>query len=197
MENYVTYSISQIYNNINSNKINIENILSNKLFLLLKEINTNIIDNVFIFNNTDILIVMKNYGKNIGLGQLYLMFRTSYHSNSSNNVNILLKDLLDNDNDNDNNNDKLLEEYSKRSNINLNHCNPVRFLKGILSYDFEENILEKLHNNILKENINFTLKFELLNKIEQNFLIKKIIITTFNVIFENFEKFILNINTMN
>lgn len=186
MENYVTYSILQIYNNINSNKINIGNILSNKLFLLLKEINTNIIDNVFIFNNTDVLIIMKNYGKNIGLRQLYLMFRTSYDSNSNNNINILLEDLLDND--------KLLEEYSKRSNINLNDCNPVRFSKGILSYDFEENILEKLHNNILKENINFTLKFELLNKNEQNFLTKKIIKTTFNNIFYNLQVFIENIN---
>lgn len=89
----------------------------------------------------------------------------------------------------------ILQKYnSKRSNINLNDCNPVRFSKGILSYDFEENILEKLHNNVLKENINFTLKFKLLNKIEQNFLTKKIIKTTFNNIFYNLQVFIENIN---
>lgn len=189
METNIMYSISQKYNNINSKKVNIKNILSNKLFLLLKEININIIDNVFIFNNTDVLIIMKNIGNNIGLRNLYLMLRISYCSDSNKNIKILLDDLIDND--------TLLEEYSKRSNINLNNCNPIRFSKGILCYDFEENILEQINNNILKENINFTLKFELLNEIEENFLTKKIIKTTFNNIFNNLQMFIENMNNMN
>jgi hypothetical protein len=89
--NKKAYNLSFNINNINPNKINFENLLNHNIYSLLEKINPELIDKIHIlkvYNDdaADIIIILKNLVKDLGIKQKYILFYTKRKIDLENNI---------------------------------------------------------------------------------------------------------------
>lgn len=128
---------------------NIFKFLNSKLFILIGELNKEIIEDVKVVNKisnneNDVLYVFKRFGSELGISKKHLLIKTLFHNNNNNNIEIIGKNI--NINKIINNTEPIDCHFSKLiiSNINNDFIN--------INYDFNMTINEDLPiymNNII------------------------------------------------
>lgn len=84
-KNSKTYSLDFKLQNTN---INLKNIINFKLYELIAELNKDVVEKIEVINTIsdtviDLLFVFKRFGKELGIGQKYMVLRSIYEKNIS------------------------------------------------------------------------------------------------------------------
>ena len=85
------YKLEFDMENIDPNKINIENLINHNIFELLEKLNPDLIEKIYILkiyddDTTDIAMLLKNIAKEIGIKQKYILFRNKRTIDLHNNI---------------------------------------------------------------------------------------------------------------
>ena len=194
------YNLEFDFKNINPNKVNIETLLSPKIYHLIEKFNSDLIEKIYILNElneneTDVCILIKPIAKEIGIKQKYLLFRTTKAINSQTNSIIFHnKDLTYINQD-------LVTYYFKTFNLDNNNYEPMIFEYGktqILLSNSRNNLnnLSLIDTNNLTDNIDlkFSIDFNLSIKDDIPLHMENFIGLLFKKMFYNIKEFINKIN---
>ena len=88
--NNTAYNLKYDFSNLDPNKVNIKALLSVGIYELLEKLNAELIEKIIILNvlnnnETDIFILLKQIGKDVGIKQKYILFRKKRYINFFNN----------------------------------------------------------------------------------------------------------------
>lgn len=159
-----SYILNYTYKNVDLNKINIDSLLGNNIFNLLEKLNNELIEKIYILNETDgfidVCILLKQIAKEIGIKQKYLLFRSIKKINKENySIIFNIKDikLID---------ENLYDEYLKKINIkNNSNYESLLFTYGYIKLyilNCDKNIFDNIFNsNKINTNITLDIDFEL------------------------------------
>tara|TARA_B100000900_G_scaffold376316_1_gene358979 strand:- start:1748 stop:2437 length:690 start_codon:yes stop_codon:yes gene_type:complete len=197
--NNTAYNLKYDFNNLDPNKVNIKALLCIEIYELLEKINPEFIEKIIILNKlneneSDICILLRQIGKEVGIKQKYILFRTTRGLNYFNNSIVFYnKDLSQINPD-------LIPHYIKQYNLDLNKYDPMIFNYGktnIVLNNLEHGELNKLsndenfNNNI---NIDFTIDFQMLINDDLPIYMEDLIGLMFKKMFYNLKLFIDNLN---
>ena len=197
-DNIKTYKLLFAINNIDTSKINLENFLSLNIWKLIDKINPDLIEKIHIMkvyndNDADILILLKQIAKDIGMKQKYIIFNTKRKLDNINNRIIFInKDLNLVDNNK-------VKEYLESINININRYEKIVYNFGIIKISLSNiNIteLEDKNNNNNKTNIinsKFETDFQLIINDNLPIYMENLIGLIIKKIFYNLKVFIDNL----
>tara|TARA_X000000368_G_C23028870_1_gene711523 strand:- start:961 stop:1632 length:672 start_codon:yes stop_codon:yes gene_type:complete len=197
-DNIKTYKLLFAINNIDTSKINLENFLSLNIWKLIDKINPDLIEKIHIMkvyndNDADILILLKQIAKDIGMKQKYIIFNTKRKLDNINNRIIFInKDLNLVDNNK-------MKEYLKSINININRYEKIVYNFGIIKISLSNiNIteLEDKNNKTNKTNIinsKFETDFQLIINDNLPIYMENLIGLIIKKIFYNLKVFIDNL----
>ena len=198
-DNIKTYKLLFAINNIDTSKINLENFLSLNIWKLIDKINPDLIEKIHIMkvyndNDADILILLKQIAKDIGMKQKYIIFNTKRKLDNINNRIIFInKDLNLVDNNK-------VKEYLESINININRYEKIVYNFGIIKISLSNiNITEledKNNNNNNKTNIinsKFETDFQLIINDNLPIYMENLIGLIIKKIFYNLKVFIDNL----
>ena len=197
-DNIKTYKLLFAINNIDTSKINLENFLSLNIWKLIDKINPDLIEKIHIMkvyndNDADILILLKQIAKDIGMKQKYIIFNTKRKLDNINNRIIFInKDLNLVDNNK-------MKEYLESINININRYEKIVYNFGIIKISLSNiNIteLEDKNNKTNKTNIinsKFETDFQLIINDNLPIYMENLIGLIIKKIFYNLKVFIDNL----
>ena len=194
------YNLKFDFKDINPNKVNIETLLSTKIYELIEKFNNDLIEKIYILNElneneTDVCILIKPIAKELGIKQKYLLFRTTKTiNNQTNSVIFYNKDLTYVNPD-------LVTHYFKTFNLDNNNYEPMIFEYGrtqiLLSNSSNDlNNLSLIDTNNLSHNIDlkFSIDFNLSIKDNIPLHMENFIGLLFKKMFHNIKEFINKIN---
>ena len=197
------YNLKFDFKNLNPSKVNIKTLLSPSIYELIEQVTPDLVEKIFILNilnenETDICILFKSFGKEVGIKQKYMIFRTTrginYFSNTIefNNKDITLVDQSK----------LLLNNYIKQIELDTNKYEPIVFNYGktlINLYNLEPQELSRLNNEepfVSIMNINFCIDFIASIEDDLPLYMKNILGLMFKKIFYNLKQFIDNLNNI-
>ena len=195
------YNLKFDLKKLNPLKINIKALLSPSIYELIQQVSSNLVEKSYILNilnenDTDICIILKAYGKEVGIKGKYIMFRTSRNINFfSNTVYFYNKDITQIDPSK-----VLLNKYLKQIHIDSNNYEPI-------FYNYGKTVIN-LHNLEAQELLRLNNEEPLTSLIDINFSIDFIITIEDNLptymqnavgmmlknIFDNLKQFIDKLN---
>jgi hypothetical protein len=194
------YNLKFDFKNIDPKKVNIETLLSPKIYHLIEKFNSDLIEKIYILNElnpneTDICILIKPIAKELGIKQKYLLFRTTKAiNNQTNSVVFYNKDLTYVNPD-------LVTHYFKTFNLDNNNYEPM-----IFEYGKTQILLSNSNNNLnnlslkdasnISDNIDlkFSIDFSLSIKDDIPLHMENFIGLLFKKMFYNVKEFIYKIN---
>lgn len=194
------YNLKFDFKNINPKKVNIETLLSTKIYELIEKFNNDLIEKIYILNElneneTDVCILVKPIAKELGIKQKYLLFRTTKAINNQTNCVVFYnKDLTYINPD-------LVIHYFKKFNLDNNNYEPMLFEYGKTQI-LLSNSSTGLNNFLLTESsnlsdnidLNFSIDFNLSIKDDIPLHMENFIGLLFKKMFYNIKEFIYKIN---
>jgi hypothetical protein len=131
----IPLSINKVYNlqfelnNLSTQKVNTELLLTTQIYELLEQVNTELIERIYILktlnaHETDICILVKQVAKEVGIKQKYIIFRATRYLNKLNNsITYYNKDLIYEHKD-------LIDDYLHSINLNNIDYEPLTYNFG-------------------------------------------------------------------
>ena len=141
LTNNKAYNLQFELNNLNTNKVNIELLLTTQIYDLLEKVNVDLIERIYILNTlnaqeTDICILVKQIAKEVGIKQKYILFRcTKYLNKLNNSITYYNKDLIYEHKD-------LIDNYLNSINLDTDNYEPLIFNFGKTSISLSNEIIQ-------------------------------------------------------
>ena len=195
--NQTTYELTFCLKSLNPDKINIENLLSYNIYELLEKINNDLIEKIILLeifddSKVDILILLKHIGKETGLKQKYMLFRSCKKVDYENDIiTFENKDitLLDNE---------LASKYISLNKLNMINIEPLIYNYGSTIIKIHNIDLEELSQNAENKNIlldvDFNITYQILTNDNLPLFMKNTIGLIIKKIFYNLKQFIDKLN---
>ena len=190
--NNKAYNLQFDFNNLNTNKVNIDTLLSTSIYDLLEKVNSELIEKIYILDiintyETDVCILLKPIAKEIGIKQKYVIFRTTKYSNNlNNNVTFYNKDLIYEHKD-------LINAYLKSINLDTEKYEAMTFNFGKTHITLND---EQSTNNVDKViSVKFSVDFQLTITDDLPLYMNNLIGLMFKKMFYNVKMFITNLNS--
>jgi len=195
------YNLKFDFKKLNPSKVNIKALLSPSIYELIEQVTPDLIEKIYILNvlnenDTDVCLLLKSFGKEVGIKQKYMMFRTSRNINFfSNTMHFYNKDITLIDPSK-----VLLNNYLKQIQIDTNKYEPIIFNYGktfINLHNLEPQELSRLNNEqplTSLIDINFCIDFIATIEDDLPIYMQNIIGLMFKKIFYNLKQFIDNLN---
>ena len=195
--NQTTYELTFCLKSLNPDKINIENLLSYNIYELLEKINNDLIEKIILLeifddSKVDILILLKHIGKETGLKQKYMLFRSCKKVDYENDIiTFENKDisLLDNE---------LASKYISLNKLNMINIEPLIYNYGSTIIKIHNIDLEELSQNAENKNIildaDFNITYQILTNDNLPLFMKNTIGLMMKKIFYNLKQFIEKLN---
>ena len=186
------YNLQFEVTNLNTNKVNIDTLLSTAIYELIEKVNVELIEKIYILdtintNETDVCILLKQIAKEVGIKQKYVLFRTTKYSNNlNNNVTFYNKDLIYD-------HKHLIDNYLKSINLNTDKYEPMTFNFGkthiTLHDEHSTSDVDKLIS------VKFSIDFQLTIIDDLPIYMNNLIGLMFKKMFYNVKMFIVNLNS--
>lgn len=197
------YNLKFDFEKLNPLKINIKSLLSPSIYELIEQVTPELVEKVYILkflneNETDLCILFKSFGKEVGIKQKYIIFRTTRGINYfSNTIEFYNKDITIIDKSK-----ILLNNYIEELQIDRNKYEPIIFNYGKIKIklnNLEHEELLRLNNeqsftSIM--NINYSIDFIATIEDDLPLYMQNIIGLMFKKIFYNLKQFIDNLNNI-
>ena len=190
--NNKAYNLQFDFNNLNTNKVNIDTLLSISIYDLLEKVNRELIEKIYILDiintyETDVCILLKPIAKEIGIKQKFVIFRTTKYSNNlNNNVTFYNKDLIYEHKD-------LIDDYLKSINLDTEKYEAMTFNFGKTHITLND---EQSTNNVDKViSVKFSVDFQLTITDDLPIYMNNLIGLMFKKMFYNVKMFITNLNS--
>ena len=195
------YNLKFDFIKLNPSKVNIKALLSPSIYELIEQVTPDLVEKIYILNvlnenDTDVCILLKSFGKEVGIKQKYMIFRTSRSINFfSNSIVFYNKDITLIDSSK-----VLLNKYLKQIQVDTNKYEPIFFNYGktiINLHNLEPQELLRLNNaepftSLI--DINFYIDFIATLEDDLPIYMENIIGMMFKKIFYNLKQFIDNLN---
>lgn len=191
------YNLSFNIENIDITKINFENLLNYNIYNLLEKINDDLIEKIHIlkiYNDdaADILIILKNIGKEIGLKQKYIIFYTKRKIDFDTNVISFSNqdiNLMDPD---------LVLHYLTQLKIDKNKYEELLYNYGIIEIKIiNQDLLNIFKKNIYNDNkiisLQFNNNFQIITNDDLPIYMENLIGLMIKKIFYNLKQYIDNL----
>ena len=197
------YNLKFDFKKLNPSKVNIKELLSPSIYKLIEQVTPDLVEKIYILNilnenETDICILFKSFGKEVGIKQKYMIFRTTRDIDYNSNIIIFYnKDITLIDKSR-----TLLNNYLKQIEIDSYKYEPIIFNYGktlINLNNLEREELLRLKNeepftSIM--NIDFSIDFIATIEDDLPLYMKNILGLMFKKIFYNLKQFIDNLNNI-
>jgi len=195
------YNLKFDFKKLNPSKVNIKALLSPSIYELIEQVTPDLVEKIYILNvlnenDTDVCLLLKSFGKEVGIKQKYMMFRTSRTINFfSNTIHFYNKDITLIDPSK-----VLLKKYLKHIQLDTNKYEPIIFNYGktlINLHNLENQELLRLNNEqplTSLIDINFCIDFIATIEDDLPIYMQNIIGLMFKKIFYNLKQFIDNLN---
>ena len=195
------YNLKFDFKKLNPSKVNIKALLSPSIYELIEQVTQDLVEKIYILNvlnenETDVCLLLKSFGKEVGIKPKYLMFRTSRSINFfSNSIVFYNKDITLIDPTK-----LLLNNYLKQIQIDTNKYEPIIFNYGktvINLHNLEPQELSRLNNEqplTSLIDINFSIDFIATIEDDLPIYMQNIIGLMFKKIFYNLKQFIDSVN---
>jgi len=195
------YNLKFDFKKLNPSKVNIKALLSPSIYELIEQVTPDLVEKIHILNvlnqnETDICILLKSFGKEVGIKPKYMIFRTTRGINYfCNTIEFYNKDITLVDPSK-----LLLNNYIKQIELDINKYEPIVFNYGktrINLNNLEAQELLRLNNeqpftSIM--NIDFSIDFIATLEDDLPIYMQNIIGLMFKKIFYNLKQFIDNLN---
>ena len=193
------YNLKFDFKKLNPSKVNIKALLSPSIYELIEQVTPDLVEKIYILNvlnenDTDVCILLKSFGKEVGIKPKYMMFRTSRTINFfSNSIVFYNKDITLIDPSK-----VLLNNYLKQ--IHLDLYEPIIFNYGktvINLHNLEPQELSRLNNEqplTSLIDINFCIDFIATLEDDLPIYMQNIVGLMFKKIFYNLKQFIDSLN---
>ena len=197
------YNLKFDFKKLNPSKVNIKLLLSPSIYELIEQVTPDLVEKIYILNilnenETDICILFKSFGKEVGIKPKYMIFRTTRGINYfCNTIEFYNKDITLVDQSK-----LLLNNYIKQIELDTNKYEPVIFNYGktlINLYNLEPQELSRLNNEQpLTSLIDIIFSIDFIASIEDDLplYMKNILGLMFKKIFYNLKQFIDNLNNI-
>ena len=129
LTNNKAFNLQFELNNLNTNKVNSDLLLTIQFYDLLEKVNGDLIEKIHILNvinaqETDICIILKQIAKEVGVKQKYILFRSTKYLNKLNNsITYYNKDLIYE-------HKNLIDDYLSIMKLDNNNYEPLTFNFG-------------------------------------------------------------------
>ena len=129
LTNNKAFNLQFELNNLNTNKVNSDLLLTIQFYDLLEKVNGDLIEKIHILNvinaqETDICIIIKQIAKEVGVKQKYILFRSTKYLNKLNNsITYYNKDLIYE-------HKNLIDDYLSIMKLDNNNYEPLTFNFG-------------------------------------------------------------------
>lgn len=195
------YNLKFDFKKLDPSKVNIKALLSPSIYELIEQVTPDLVEKIYILNvlnenETDVCILLKSFGKEVGIKQKYMIFRTSRGINFfSNTIFFYNKDITLIDPSK-----VLLNKYLKQIELDTNKYQPIIFNYGktlINLYNLEPQELLRLNNEqplTSLIDINFSIDFIATLEDDLPLYMQNIIGMMFKKIFYNLKQFIDKLN---
>lgn len=197
------YNLKFDFKKLNPSKVNIKELLSPSIYKLIEQVTPDLVEKIYILNvlnenETDICILFKSFGKEVGIKQKYMIFRTTRCINYfSNTIEFYNKDITLIDQSK-----VFLNKYLKQIQVDTNKYEPIIFNYGktlINLKNLEPHELLRLNNGepfVSIMNIDFSIDFIASIEDDLPLYMKNIVGLMFKKIFYNLKQFIDNLNNI-
>ena len=197
------YNLKFDFKKLNPSKVNIKALLSPSIYELIEQVTPDLVEKIYILNvlnenDTDVCLLLKSFGKEVGIKQKYMMFRTSRNINFfSNTMHFYNKDITLIDPSK-----VLLNKYLKQLQLDTINYEPIIFNYGktvINLHNLEPQELSRLNNEqplTSLIDINFCIDFIATIEDDLPIYMQNIIGLMFKKIFYNLKQFIDNLNVL-
>lgn len=195
------YNLKFDFKKLNPLKVNIKALLSPSIYELIEQVTPDLVEKIYILNvlnenDTDICLLLKSFGKEVGIKPKYIIFRSSRSINFfSNTVHFYNKDITLIDPSK-----VLLNNYLKQIQLDTNKYEAIIFNYGktvINLHNLEPQELSRLNNEqplTSLIDINFCIDFIATIEDELPIYMQNIIGMMFKKIFYNLKQFIDKLN---
>jgi len=195
------YNLKFDFKKLNPSKVNIKALLRPSIYELIEQVTPDLVEKIYILNvlnenDTDVCIILKSFGNEVGIKPKYLMFRTSRSINFfSNSIVFYNKDITLIDPTK-----LLLNNYLKQIQLDTNKYEPIIFNYGktvINLHNLEPQELSRLNNEqplTSLIDINFSIDFIATIEDDLPVYMQNIIGLMFKKIFYNLKQFIDSLN---
>jgi len=195
------YNLKFDFKKLNPLKVNIKALLSPSIYELIEQVTPDLVEKIYILNvlnenDTDICLLLKSFGKEVGIKPKYIIFRSSRSINFfSNTVHFYNKDITLIDPSK-----VLLNNYLKQIQLDSNKYEAIIFNYGktvINLHNLEPQELSRLNNEqplTSLIDINFCIDFIATIEDELPIYMQNIIGMMFKKIFYNLKQFIDKLN---
>tara|TARA_B110000444_G_scaffold35071_1_gene30482 strand:- start:9355 stop:10008 length:654 start_codon:yes stop_codon:yes gene_type:complete len=166
IDNMKAYTLAFSLNEIDTSKINLQNLLSHNIYELLDKLNSDLIEKIEIlkiYNDdmADVIILLKPIGKEFGLKQKYILFNTKRKMEINiNRVSFVNKDIFLTD-------ETLATYYLEHINLDKNKYEPIIYNFGSVEIEITNNNLTDLINGKNSNkyiDVKFETRFQLILK---------------------------------
>lgn len=195
------YNLKFTFKNLNPSKVNIKALLSPSIYELIEQVTPDLVEKIYILNvlnenETDVCILLKSFGKELGIKPKYMIFRTTRGINYfSNNICFYNKDITLVDPSK-----LILNNYIKQIQLDTSKYEPIIFNYGKTKIDLnnlEPQELLRLNNeqsftSIM--NIDFSIDFIATLEDDLPIYMQNIVGMMFKKIFYNLKEFIDKLN---
>ena len=192
--NNKAYNLQFDFNNLNTNKVNIDTLLSISIYDLLEKVNRELIEKIYILDiintyETDVCILLKQIAKEVGIKQKYVMFRTTKYSNNlNNNITFYNKDLIYEHKD-------LINDYLKSINLDTEKYEAMTFNFGKTHITMLDEQYTNTNNADKVISVKFSIDFQLTITDDLPIYMNNLIGLMFKKMFYNVKMFITNLNS--
>jgi hypothetical protein len=195
------YNLKFDFKKLNPSKVNIKALLSPSIYELIEQVTPDLVEKIYILNvlnenETDVCLLLKSFGKEVGIKPKYMMFRTSRSINFFSNMIVFYnKDITLIDQSK-----VLLNKYLKQIDLDSKKYEPIIFNYGktvINLHNLEPQELSRLNNvQPLTSLIDINFSIDFIATIEDDLPVymQNIIGMMFKKIFYNLKQFIDNLN---
>ena len=195
------YNLKFDFKKLNPSKVNIKALLSPSIYELIEQVTPDLVEKIYILNvfnenDTDVCLLLKSFGKEVGIKPKYMMFRTSRSINFFSNMIVFYnKDITLIDQSK-----VLLNKYLKQIDLDSKKYEPIIFNYGktvINLHNLEPQELSRLNNvQPLTSLIDINFSIDFIATIEDDLPVymQNIIGLMFKKIFYNLKQFIDNLN---
>jgi len=195
------YNLKFDFKKLNPSKVNIKALLSPSIYDLIEQVTADLVEKIYILNvlnenDTDVCLLLKSFGKEVGIKPKYMMFRTSRNINFfSNTMHFYNKDITLIDPSK-----VLLNKYLKQIQLDTINYEPIIFNYGktvINLHNLEPQELSRLNNEqplTSLIDINFCIDFIATIEDDLPIYMQNIIGLMFKKIFYNLKQFIDSLN---
>ena len=191
------YTLRYNFNNLDSNKVNIQSLFGFEIYELLEKVNSDLIEKIIILNKLnedeiDICILLKHIAKEIGIKQKYLLFRSKKEiDNDTKNIIYNNKDLSLIDNELKKYLNSMQIDSNKIESLIFNYGKTIISLNNLDSTEFNNS--KNLNNSI---DIYFNFDFQILISDDLPIYMENFVGLMFKKIFYNLKEFIDKLNNI-